>query len=296
MSQLRSQYIELEGSIQKVFDSFKKSVKDYRPIYFNIASSTRSQENHLGMGNLGEMTAWNGQVSYQDFNKGYEVNYRHAKYSTGIQVERELMDDKEFAEIKKRSNKLAQAVYKSEQAHAVIPFNYAFSTFLAPDALSLCNAAHKITASDSSTQSNSGTLSLTVDNLETVMEAMRLFKDDKGDVMAVEPRMIICGEYWRKTAQQICGSNKEPFVADNQINVYDELTYNVNPRITGKKWFLVDPLMMKNGEGLNWYKRRDPSKVEYEDDFDTEVGKYKCVGRWSYGADGWAFIYGNNPS
>ena len=294
MSQLRSQYIELEGSIQKVYDAFKKSTEDFRTTYFNIAKSTRSQENHLGLGNLGEMTEWNGSVAYQDFNKGYEVNYRHKKYSTGMQVERELMDDEEFMEIKRRVGKLAQAVYNTEQNQAASVWNDAFTTLKSPDNVALCGATHKITPEDASTQSNVGTYELTVDNLETIMKAMREFKDDKENLMSIQPRLIIAGEYWRKTAKQICGSDKEPYNADNQINVYKELTYDINPRITGKKWFLVDPMCMKDGSGLNWFKRISPDKVSYENNFDTHVGKYSVWGRWSYGCSGWSFVFGNN--
>jgi hypothetical protein len=42
---------------------------------------------------------------------------------------------------------------------------------------------------------------------------------------------------------------------------------------------------------LNWYNARIP-KVEYEDNFNTEVGSYKIVGMWSYNWDEWAFITG----
>jgi len=292
---LRNQYIELEGSIQKVFDSFVKHKKDYIPSYFKVKKSNRSVETHLAVGNLGEMTIWNGTVSYQDFNKGYETNYRHLKYSTGIKVERELIMFENFAEIEKRANRTAQATYKTLQNQAANVWNNAFTTFKAPDNQALCYNAHKITADDAATQSNVGTLELTVDNLNTAMTAMRLFKDDKGDVMDIEGRHIICGENLRKTVTQILGSNKEAFTGDNQLNYYDGLTFEVNPRIVGNKWFLVDPDVMKGGDGLNWYNTaRNPYKVEYEDDFDSEVGKYKSVGLWSFGCDSFYFVYGNN--
>jgi phage major head subunit gpT-like protein len=297
MSLIRENFIELEGSIQKVFDNFKKQKTDYLPMLFNYQKSTRAQENHLGMGALQQMQPWTGEVSYDDFAKGYKQTYRHAKYSTGVQVQRELMDDEEYGEIKKRANKVALAVHKTLQTQAASVFNNAFNTsFTGPDGAALGSALHKHNAADAA-QNNTGTYDLTVDNLETIMIKMREFEDDRGDIMDVTGRLIICGEYWRKTAKQICGSDKEPFDSDNQMNIYkDEMNYLCVPWITGKKWFLTDPDSMKGGDGLNWYMRRDPRSVEYVDDFDTEVGKYKAVGRWSYGWDTWYWVFCNNPA
>lgn len=295
MPTIRENFMELEGSIQEVFDAYTKKKVDYIPMLYNVQKSTRSQENHLGTGALGQMVEWNGTVNFDDFSKGYEQNYRHIKYSNGLQVEREVMDFKEYKEVARRTDKLAYSVYKTLQTHGASTFNKAFdTTVLGPDGVSLCNAAHHQVPEDDA-QNNTGVLDLSVDNLETVMNAMYDFKDDRGDIMGVMPKLIICGNYWLKTAKQIVGSDREPYVADNQINTYkDEVNYLHIPYITGKKWFVVDPDLMKMY--LNWYNARDPKKVEYTDDFDTEVGKYKSVGMWSKGWDSAFFLYGNNPA
>jgi hypothetical protein len=79
------------------------------------------------------------------------------------------------------------------------------------------------------------------------------------------------------------------------MNAYKgPLTYLVNPFITGKKWFVADSDLMKNGTGLNWYMRRDPRKVEFQDEFDSETARYKSVGRLTLGADTFFFLYGHN--
>jgi len=272
---------------------------DYLPMFFDIQKSSRSQENHFGLGSLGLMQEWDGQVNYQEFAKGYEKSYRHTKYSLGMTVEEAILRFKEYGEIKKRANKLAYGVHKTLQKQGASVFNNAFnSNFTGADGQSLCSASHRIApGDDAGTQSNTGTYEMTVDNIETIKRAGRQFKDDKGHIMDVNLNLIICGDYWEKTAKQICGSDKEPYTADNQKNIYkDELTYVVNPWITGKNWFIASPEVMKGGEGLNWFTARDPKKVEYTDDFDTEVGKYKSIGWWSFGWDVWHFIFGNQVS
>jgi hypothetical protein len=299
MALTRELYMELEGSIQETFDAFCKTKTDYRSMLYNMSTSSRSQENHLGFGTFGQMVEWNGQVHYDTLPKGYEQNYRHIKYSNGVTIEDEIIRFKEYNTIRTRANGLAYGVHKTLQVHGASTFNNAFdATVTGPDGVSLCNASHRVIPG-APVQSNTGVLDLSVDNLETVINAMAAFKDDRDDIMDVQGRLIICGNYWKKTAKQICGSEKEPYVADNQINVFkDDLDYLCVPWITGKKWFLVDPDLMKMGNGLNWYTARNPDKIEADSnpEFDTEAHKFKTVGMWSKGWDNFFWLYGNNPS
>lgn len=293
-----AQYAELEGNIQKTFDAYFKNKSDYLKQMFNVQSSTKAIENHFGVGAFGKMTAWSGTVEYDDMSAGFSNTYRHAKYSTGVQVERELYDDDEFSTIKSRVNGTAYGVYKTLQTHGADVFNQAFNaSIVGPDGVSLCNTGHKISGRTGETaQSNTGVLDLDIDNIETVRLAMRNFTDDRGDIMDVLGDTIIVGTYWAKKVKQIVGSDKEAFTAENQINADSELKYIVNPYITGKKWFMANGDLMRGGDGLNFFMRRDPRKLERDSDFDTEVLKWKNVGRWSKGWDTFHFLYGNNPA
>jgi hypothetical protein len=123
------------------------------------------------------------------------------------------------------------------------------------------------------------------------------FKDDRGDLMPVLFDKIIAGPYWDSTMMKICESEKEPFTADNQINPHKKkLTYYCCPWITGKKWFMVNSHLQKNGSGANFFMRQDPRKIERDSDFDALILKWRAVGRWSYGWDNWFWIYGHNPA
>ena len=170
MSLIRENFIELEGSIQKFSDKYNKTKKDYMPLMFNVSNSERSQENHFGIGALAQMTEWDGSVSYQELAKGYENNYRHIKYSTGMKVEEAIMRFKEYKDIKKRANKMAQSVHKTIQKQAASPFNNAFNPLiLGPDEQPLASASHRIVPNDDAgVQSNLGTYEMTVDKIEDI--------------------------------------------------------------------------------------------------------------------------------
>jgi len=294
----REQWIDLESATYELWDMLDKENKDFNAMLYNAKKSTKSQENHLGIGSMGQMAPWTGTVSYSDFKKGYEKGYRHAKYSSGIQAEEEIFRFEEYGEIEKRTRKLNEAVYKTLQAHGVSTFNNAFdATFKGPDEVALCSAAHPYSPSDATVQSNIDTLDLTPPNLTTVYNRMLKFKDDKGDLSFTMPSVLLTGIEYRAEALKICGpraGEKEPGTAENDANIFKgDLIPIFHPLIDGKKWFLIDGRRMKNR--LYWYNARIP-KIETDGDFDTEVQKFKVVGMWSYGFDSWDWIYGCNAA
>ena len=76
--------------------------------------------------------------------------------------------------------------------------------------------------------------------------------DDKGHVMDINLDTIVHGTYWDKTAKQICGSDKEPYVADNQVNIYkSELKHICNPYISGRVWGMVSKEEKKHSHSDN---------------------------------------------
>ena len=292
----REQWIEVESVVDVFLQQKEKTRKDYNALLYNVQESDKSQENHLGVGSIGQMTLWTGTVAYDEFRKGYEKGFRHSKYSKGIQFEEEIFRFKEYNKIKDGVSKLDTAIYKTLQALGVSVFNYAFdAAFAGPDGVSLCNTAHPYSPTDARVQSNAGTAPLTMANLKIAFNAMLNMVDDIGDKMFAMPNILLTGIDYREEALKICGpqsGDKEPFTAENDSNVYkSDLTYIFHPLITGKKWFLIDSELMK--ERLFWYNARIP-KIETDGDFDTEMMKFKAVGMFSNGFNDYRFIYGND--
>jgi len=296
------QFIELEGNINQVWDSYHKHKENYLSSIFNIITKKTAQFTDFTVGAAGQMTEWDGSVSYDTFVKGFEKQYRPTKYSTGIKVDRDMWEDKEYERIKNRVNQIAYGVHKTLTYNSAHIFNEAFSTgvYTGPDSAALISASHKnVPTADA--QSNSGTNSLTYAGLETSRLAMEQWKDDRDDQMLIMGKMVIAGPQQRDNCAKLFGSDKEAFVGDNTINIYKDYSYMIHPLITGDKWFLVEPDLMKGGQGLNFFMRRDPRKLERDGnaakgDFNTETLSWKSVGRWTKGWTNWFFIYGNQPA
>lgn len=296
-----SQFLELEGNIKDLFEGYFKKKEDLISPIYNMITDATAQITNMTIGAPGRMADWEGSVSYDELTKGYTKQVRPGKKSTGIQIDRDMWEDKEYQRIKSHVNGIVYGIDKTLRYDSAALFNGAFGTgLIGPDGAGLCSASHKITP-DSDNQSNTGTLELDYLNLEATQLAMEGWLDDRGDEMLVEGDLVIAGPYWRKTCEKLFGSDKEAFTADNQLNAYKGTKYFIHPLIKGKKWFLANEDLMKGGDGLNFWMRRDPRTLERDGDaskgdFNTEKLSWKAVGRWAQYWVNWFFIYGQNPA
>jgi phage major head subunit gpT-like protein len=210
--------------LRTIFNKHLKKKKDYVNELFTVETSTKQAEFNLGTGSLGLMDEWgasNNQVSYEDVNKGYKATYMHKKYSKGLTIERELLEDDQYGEIKKRVRLLTQTVYYTRQYYGAMVFNQAFNaTHYGPDGKALCSVAHPMSPVDATVWSNAGTKKLNATNLEATRNLMKAWTDDKGNLLAVNPDTLIVPSNLRKAAQVVADSDKEPDTTDNNINVW----------------------------------------------------------------------------
>jgi hypothetical protein len=60
------------------------------------------------------------------------------------------------------------------------------------------------------------------------------------------------------------------------------------------RWYLIDSRLSQRT--LLWYWRQRVGAVEFEDDFDKRVRKFKNEMRYIYGYTDWRFVYGSEAS
>lgn len=286
--------------LRKIYDKHQKQLKDYVPALYNVEKSTKAQEFTLGTGSLGLMQEWNKsgrQVAYEDIDKGFKQTYTHKKYSLGLEIERELVEDDQYAEIKKKTRKLSNSVYYTRQYYAASTFNNAFSSsHKGPDGVALCAANHPTGPDSGKTWSNVGSgadWALNADNVEKVRNLMMAWTDDKGNLLAINPDTLIVPPALRKAALVIADSDKEPDSIENNVNIWKGSVDVIEfPFLTNSTaWFMTDRSRMK--EFLTWFDRRIAKLEQDRENFDTEVAKYKTVSRFSFGWDDASFIFGS---
>lgn len=287
--------------IRKLFELQLKTRKDYVATLFNVQTSKKAAETHMGIGEMGLMQDWNDtgrSVYYADYGKGYSKTYTHQKYSLGITVERELLDDDQYDEIRKRTVRVANACAYTRQKWAADVFNNAFSNAQAgPDGVALCSASHPLSPTNATTWSNTDALELNAANLETVRTRMMGWTDDKGKLLVINPDsfVLLVPPALRKAALVIANSSGEPDQNDHNVNIWEGSVKVIEWQMLSdaNAWFLCEQDRMK--EFLNWFDRRPLDVADYAE-YDTEISKFRAITRISKGWDHASFLYGCNPS
>jgi hypothetical protein len=286
----------LLANLRDIFTKHTEKSPDFKKAFFNVNTSTKAQEFNHGFGALGKMKKWDesgAQVYYDTIRAGYKATYTMEKLSIGLPLEREWIDDRQYDQIKTETEELADSVYYTIQEDYVAkPFNECES-YIGPDSVALASTAHPLGPSNSSTQSNKGSYALTPANVEIVRNLMKGWVDDRGKKIMINPNMLIVPKEYRKAAKIIADTDNEPFTTDYGVNVWkgslDVVEFDF---LDAGVWFMVDKNRMKRY--LKWYDRRKPTiEKDGKEDFDSEVIKYKAVGRWAMGYDDWSWIYCN---
>lgn len=307
----------LEPVFRELYTREMKGKKDFIPMLYDVQGSQKDTESIEMIGGEGLMEEWgqsSNQVFYDDVDELWQKYFRHKKFSLGREIDRDFVDDLKLTSIRDRIRSMADAVYKTRQYQAAELFNNGALTSTAvdfrgrtynaklPDGKALFATDHPYSPTNSTdTQSNKGTDELSIDSWDATAVLMQEWKDDRGNLLAVMPDTLIVAPYNARRAFQIAGipgkeaNIYEPGSANHDINMYQgDITVIVNPFLKNRKyWVAADSSRMKNAN--KWFDRRKPENGSITD-FDTEIAKFKVVGRWSYGTVDWTWGFGHTPS
>ena len=279
--------------LRDVFDKHIDKLPDYVPQIYTVENSKKAQEFSKGVGSMGLMDKWSdsgNQVSYETVYAGYTQTWTHEKFSKGLKIERELMDDALYPEVKNRVQTLADSLYYTRQYWAAYMFNNATS-YVGPDSVAFASASHPLGPNNSAVWSNyDSSKALDAENVEAIRVEMMEWKDDKGNILAVNPDTLIVPPALRKAALVIADSDGEPDTSDNNVNIWRGAVKVIEWKFltNSSRWFFADSQRMKRF--LVWFDRRK-GKLEKDVDFDTEYSLYKTVARWSFGYRDPSFCY-----
>ena len=303
MAMTEAKFIALEGNVRELLKAGLAQKPDLNAGFFKMLTDKTAQFTDYLMGAAGQLKPWTGSVDYDEVDLGYSKQYRPKKHATGIQIDRDMYEDGEYDRLLPMvMSSIADGINTWLNAQGAAFWNDAFagSLFTTADGAALCSASHYM-KSGGATQTNTFALDLNYTNLNTIRKAMQRFENDRGDKMLIEGSMVIAGINQEVTLKQLFGSEREAFVADNQVNAFKDFSYKIHPLIDGDVWFVVNPTLMLNGSGANFWLRRDPRNIERDGataagDFNTEKISWKSVARVVVGATNWTWIAGSNPT
>lgn len=272
---------------------------------YNVQSSTRANEQLLGIGNIGS-DGWNdfektGHVQYADFARGYKFTATHVEFARGMIVQRKLVDDDQFNVINNQAQQLGDSAFRFREKAAAAVFTNAFTAsgtdqfgfpIAGADGVALGSASHPRNPDNAgTTDSNTSNITLTKANVSTVRTNMMAFTDDTGDKLNVMPDEILVPPELEDTALEIVRSQLDPTSANNAINpqagrftvrVWHYLTSSTN-------WFMMDS--GRRNAALQWYDRAPLEYGPQDLDRDTMQLKMVAYNRFSRGFSDWRWIY-----
>lgn len=299
---INAQFVDLlQKGLNEVFtvQRAELAADAVRPVLFNEETVDLAFMRNQEIGGLGNVPLFNGNIQYDSFGEGYQITYTNQRYAQGLSFIKDLIDDDQYGVIRQYPTKMAIAMERTMEVQGASLFSNAFNTtvFTGGNGQALCSNSQVYRNSGVAAQANKGTSALTYDNLITTRKLMKAFKDDRGQLLRVNPDLLLVPRGLEDVAIQLTQSPDQPNTANRSINPITAprfmpgLSYIAWDYLTDSNdWFLIDTRLMKFY--LHWYMREAPNfAIDPTSDFNL-VWKVRASGRWSYGFDSWPWIFG----
>ena len=286
----------LEPGIRLWFgDTYNQWPEEFSQV-FEIQNSRKAVETDHSLTGTGLVPQKpEGQpISYDEVYQAYKTQYTNLTYGLGIIISREMFEDDLYRKMQNMTKALARSVRQTNEVVGANVLNRAFNpSYLGGDGVELCSTVHNTLLAGKYRNEPTVPAALTVTAFEqALIDISTQYIDDRGlKVMAMPKKLIIHPSNWF-AAKKILGSDKMPDDANNAINP----SKGILPGGMTVMHFLTDPdawfIQTDIPNGLTWFWRR---RTEFgrDNDFDSEVAKFKTTQRHIQGWSDPRGIYGS---
>ena len=297
MAMIRGNFADtLDPAIRTVFYDRYELEPAVRPQVFNDQTSDRNIEEDSGITGLGLLTETSelGALDYEDALQIFKTTYTHKKYTKGIKISQELVEDDQKNTIRRLPEALARSTRRTEEFYGASVYNNAFTTANTSygDGKPLASTSHtRVDGGTAQSNASATGITLTETNLETARIAFRKQLDDKGQRIMTTPKTLLVPIDLGKTAQIIVGSNLRSGTADNDVNVYAGKFSIVEWEFitSTTAWFLLGS---KGDHLITWNWRVRP-QFKQDNSFDSDAALWKVRERFSFGWSDWRSSWGS---
>jgi len=289
----------LDPAVRKIFTDTDKELPYIYTQIFNISDSSKATEKDSSVSGLGTLRRINeGEAVTTDGPiQGYDTTYEHEKYGLKTVITEEMIDDAQFRVIEQNTKNIAYAGNRYIETSAANVFNNGWTAgggtedthTSGGDSYALFYASHP-RADGGTAISNTTSMDLAEDALETILVNMRATLDDRGQKMLVRPDTLIVPPALEREAKILLESSGRVGTANNDMNPYQgRLKLIVWDFLSSDTaFFVLDSKIHK----INWFWRQRPY-LKRNEDFDTGNIEYKYIARWSNGFSDWRGTYGS---
>ena len=290
----------LYPGLNKIFgETYTQYGTEYDKI-FDKYTSTRAYEEDLGvsMFGLAKVKPEAAPIEYDTAQQGFLHRYKHVVYGLGFTVTREMQEDNQYSEPAiKNAKAIAWSMRETKEQIAANLINRAFAGAGNPvygDGKTMIASDHPNVAGG--TQSNQ--LAVASDLSEAALEQavidISMLTDDRGKLIALQPKQLIIPPQLQFEAKRILGADMRPGTDTNDINALKSMGMFQSGVTLMHRLSDPDACFIKTNapDGLKYFERRAP-QFETDNEFDTENAKFKATERYSMGITDWRAIYGS---
>lgn len=274
---------------------FKQGLQKAEPWSEKIATtvpSTTEENRYAWVGAIPKMREWIGERQLRNLEaRGYVLPNKD--YEASLEIPRNKIEDDQFGIYGNSAEGLGWAA-KVWPDDLVIAALKAGTTALCFDGQPFFNASHPVKFGDSSMGTFSNNLTgtaLTAPNFAAARAAMMAYKDENGDALRINPRLLVVPPALEATARQIlqaeniapAGAFGQNAAGGFQTNVMKGTAdLHVAQELAGQDttWYLMD--VSKPIKPLVFQKRKDPQFASLTDPTAENVFKRKT---FIYGVD-----------
>lgn len=287
-------------------DAQKNKYDDLLNALANVESSKRFGEKATTIGGLGDfdVKAEGADAAEDTFKEGYSKLIEHISFSKSVVITKEMRDDNQLADAKRKAINLVQAYKRSRAKYMsqMLTSSVGATTTMSfggkngiditgADGKALFSAAHTLKGVSGVTVSNLfknafGTDAVILNKLANIM---RNFKDDRGEVLGLEADTIVIPgnrPVLEDTVKKIIGSDGEVGTNNNDINTQRGkwklvVDYLWTPE-TGDPYIIMSSSANKDLGGTRFFNRTDLD-VQNEEKVESRNLVYNGFGRFSAG-------------
>lgn len=278
---------------------YKEYAEEHKYIYQSETSDRSFEEEQKLSGFGAAPVKREGEgIMYDQGQEHFTARYNHETIAMGFAITEEAVEDNLYDALSGRYTKaLARAMAHTKQVKAMFILNNAFATtnFTAGDGAALCSTHTRV---DGGSVSN--VMTTPADLNETSLEQAAIniadFQDERGLLIAAQPKRLIISPSNQFVAARVLQSDKRSGTADNDINALR--TNGVIPEghfvnhyfttANARNWFLITDVP----DGLKHFTRVG-MQTGMDGDFDTGNVRYKARERYSFGVSDFLGIYGS---
>jgi hypothetical protein len=288
---------ELLPGLNALFGLEYKKYEDEHAEIYETENSERSFEEEVKLSGFGAAPVKNegSAISYDNAQEAFTARYNHETIAMGFAITEEAMEDNLYDSLSSRYTKaLARAMAYTKQVKAAYPLNKGFDVYKSGDDVFLFSTSHPLVSGGVNSNRPSTGADLNETSLEAAVIQIADWTDERGLLVAAQPRKLIVPPDLMFVAQRILATELRPGTADNDTNAIRTLGvvpegFAVNHYLTDTNaWFLMTDVP----NGMKHFVRA-PLETSMDGDFDTGNVRYKARERYSFGVSDPLGIYGS---